>query len=584
MNREYDANYDENVNEVYDGEPDEEYDEEFDVESEEDSSESNLISRLRNRLQGAGNKGKANELAVADKKIPVIMSDEDFEINNKLDREEAIRHLRFRKKMLRRFAAFFFAALIILTFFSNTIMNYSLPEVSTVTVFSGNVSQKVRCQGPVEVSDDVEITVSGTRTVSEVLVEDGDQVKEGDVIMTFDENENTDLKEAEKTLEELETAYEKSQLRTTTDYTDDEVAIQNAKDELSDAEADLEQAKQDAADLVVAQQQESEAQAAYDEKYIEVEGLQTQVDSYKEMENYDGVDVEALVTQLTDAKTELASLEITLNEKKDAVTTLSGKTTVEAAEDLVKTKSQSVSSLQRSLKSKKESAYITSETNAIDDADALKKIDEQKAKVEKLKASDDSKEVKAAGSGIITGITVKKGDKVNADTVVAKIQLADSGYVVTCNISKRDGQLLRVGNEASIENVWGEDVSATIRSIKADPADPNQKSIAKFSVLGNVQVGETLQFAVGDKSNKYDTVVPNGAVKEDSDGKYVYVVKAKPTPLGNRYIVKKVKVDVLASDTMNTAIAGEVTEYDNVITNASKPLDNGQQVRLNENQ
>ena len=105
----------------------------------------------------------------------------------------------------------------------------------------------------------------------------------------------------------------------------------------------------------------------------------------------------------------------------------------------------------------------------------------------------------------------------------------------------------------------------------------------KFSVKGNVQVGETLQFAVGDKSNKYDTVVPNGAVKEDTDGNYVYVVKVRATPLGNRYIVKKVKVEVVASDTINSAIQGEISEYDNVITNSSKPLDNGQQVRLSDN-
>ena len=61
------------------------------------------------------------------------------------------------------------------------------------------------------------------------------------------------------------------------------------------------------------------------------------------------------------------------------------------------------------------------------------------------------------------------------------------------------------------------------------------------------------------------------------------MVKVRATPLGNRYIVKKVKVEVVASDTINSAIQGEISEYDNVITNSSKPLDNGQQVRLSDN-
>ena len=139
---------------------------------------------------------------------------------------------------------------------------------------------------------------------------------------------------------------------------------------------------------------------------------------------------------------------------------------------------------------------------------------------------------------------------------------------------------LKVGNEAQPENVWEDDVTGVVRSIKADTTDPNQKSVVKFNIKGSVQAGQTIQLAVGDKSGKYDTVVPNNAVKEDSNGNFVYVVNVKATPLGNRYIVEKVKVEVIASDTNNAAIRGEVSEYSNVVVNASKPLDNGQQVRL----
>ena len=529
-------------------------------------------------------KSEKKHLFGGPKKTDVIPHEDDFKIINRIDREEQIKRTRRRKRTLKNFAIIFFVGLIILTFFSNTIMNYSLPEVTTTTVFSGNVSQKVRCQGSVEISSDMELTVSGTRTVKEVLVEDGDEVKEGDVIMTFEETENTELTEAENTLEDLELSYQKSQLRTSTDYTDDEVSIQNAKDALEDAEADLEQARADEASLATAKTEQAEAQEAYNTKKAEVDGLQAQVDSYQNMEGYTGdVDVDALINQLAAAKSELTTLETTLTEKNDLVTELSAKTTVEAAEDAVTEKSQSLASLQRGLSSKKETDSITAQTNALDDADAVKKIEEQKAKIEKLKEADDCKEIKANGTGIITGITAKAGDKINADSPIANIQLSDSGYVVSCSASKRDAQMLKVGNEATIENIWSDDVQAVVKSIKADTSDPNQKSVVKFSVTGDVQVGETLQFAVGEKSNKYEIVVPNNAVKEDNGGKFVYVVTSKPTPLGNRYLVKKVEVTVLASDTKNSAIQGDLSEYDNVITNASKPLDNGQQVRLTDN-
>ena len=109
--------------------------------------------------------------------------------------------------------------------------------------------------------------------------------------------------------------------------------------------------------------------------------------------------------------------------------------------------------------------------------------------------------------------------------------------------------------------------------------------VITFEVKGSdINIGQTLQFAVGEKSQRYDTVVPNNVVKEGNGGYYVYVVKVKQTPLGNRYVVKRVEVEVVAKDTTKTAIQGDVTEYDNVVTNASKPIDNGQQVRLSEKQ
>ena len=490
-----------------------------------------------------------------------------------------------KKKIIKRFAIIFFVVLIILTFFSNTIMNYSLPEVSTETVFSGNVSKKVRCQGAVEVSKDQEVTVSGDRVVKEVKFEDGDEVKKGDIIMTFEESENTDLTEAEKQLKTLEDNYAKQILRSSTDYTDDEVNIANAKEAVTEAAAALEQAKTDEAKLATAKAERDALQEQYDAKNAEVEGLQAQVDSYSTIEKYyqNATATDALVSSLGTAKEELAVLQTSLDEKKALVEELAAKTSVADAEDALSQKQQDLATYERALAAKKESASITAQTNAIDDAASLAEIEEQKKKIEKLKEVDDYQNVKAQESGVISGLTAKPGDKVTSDSPLATIQLLESGYEVACSVSKQQAQLLKVADEATVENVWGEDVSAAVKSIKADTSNPNQSSIVKFSVKGNVQVGETLQFAVGEKSGRYDTVVPNSAIKEESDGKFVFVVKVKATPLGNRYVARKVKVDVVASDTVNSAIQGEVSEYDNIITNASKPLDNGQQVRLADN-
>ena len=54
---------------------------------------------------------------------------------------------------MKNAAIVFLTIMLILTFFSNTIMNYSLPEVATQYVQSGSITAKVRGTGNVEATD-----------------------------------------------------------------------------------------------------------------------------------------------------------------------------------------------------------------------------------------------------------------------------------------------------------------------------------------------------------------------------------------------------------------------------------------------
>ena len=58
------------------------------------------------------------------------------------------------------------------------------------------------------------------------------------------------------------------------------------------------------------------------------------------------------------------------------------------------------------------------------------------------------------------------------------------------------------------------------------------------------------------------------------------MVEAKNSPLGSRYIAKRVSVEVLGSDDNNSAIVAELSQGDFVITTSSAPIKSGDQVRL----
>ena len=68
-------------------------------------------------------------------------------------------------------------------------------------------------------------------------------------------------------------------------------------------------------------------------------------------------------------------------------------------------------------------------------------------------------------------------------------------------------------------------------------------------------------------------------MREDNNGKFVLVVEAKSSPLGNRYIARRYDVEVLASDDTNSAVSGLLgSEF--IITTSSSPIVSGNQVRL----
>ena len=553
-----------------------------------------------------------------------------------------------RKHIVKKAAVIFLVAMLILTFFSNTIMNYSLPEVATEPVTTGTVSNKVRGQGTVETNSDLDVTVSGARVVKEVKVEAGDEVKKGDVLFTFEEGENTELDEAQNALDDLELNYAKSLLKSAPDYTEDNISIKDAKEDLQNAIDAQETAAKNDKTLKAAKKEAAEIKKKVAAAQAKVDSLQEQADAYSAAGDYDAINdqlkadnesLAAMKVQLSDlkedlkkaqdagedttdlnrqirdketdiankqddissgtkklealkpskqVKSDLASATKTLTslqkqqeEKEAKVTELSAASTLADAKAAVKEKRKALASLIRGLNTKKKEDSLNAQSEALDNEAAQKSIEEQRDKVDKIKNSNDITEVKAEEDGIVSEVNCKTGDSVTADAPLAKIQLADSGYVVKVTVTKAQSKLIRTGDEATVENVWDDSVTATVKSIRADTENPNQNMIVTFEVKGDgVSVGQTLAFAVGNRSSQYDAVVPNNAVREDSKGKFVLVLKVKGTPLGNRYTVKRADVEVQASDDTSSGVTGGVYENDNVITNSSKPLEEGMQVRL----
>ena len=645
----------------------------------------------------------------------------------------------------------FLSIMLVMTFFSNTIMNRSLPEVATAFVESGTINAKIRGSGTVSAGESYDVVMDQTRKVSSVLVKVGDLVETGDVLFTLSETESDELKQAQDTLEDMRLNYQKSVLNMdSADYAQENRNIQKAREALTEAKAEMEncavsddqiyqaqmtlkeaqRAKKDLEDaLKKLQDDQSESASRYDtleaqitawEKECEtlsdaIDGYEKQIrslkagtgnlagdlqkakdelkacqktyadlritygadyDSLKEKAKeiaagndiviqmaalankddavreekiafeklqpaVDAVDaaqakvdtlqalvdgqssVQAQISQLEEtlsqaeddyssrkkdiksAKRELSDLEDEVADYKEEedwyeqqidsagenVETLSDqydqlkqlKSNYKAAEERVKDCQNSLDDLLFALAEQKKADGKTAASQQLDLEKARKDIQEQEERVAELKANAMGAEVTAKVSGQISSLNVTAGRDAGAGETLAVIEVVDRGYTVRLPVTIEQSQKVRLGDKASVTNYyWGQQIDATLTQIINDPSNPGKGKLLVFTLTGDISSGQNVTLSVGEKSANYDAIVPNSALRTDTNGTFVLVVMAKSSPLGNRYIATRVDVQVLAQDDTTAAVSG-LSFGDYVITTSSKPLEAGMQVNMVEN-
>ncbi|WP_026509414.1 HlyD family efflux transporter periplasmic adaptor subunit [Butyrivibrio sp. LC3010] len=119
-----------------------------------------------------------------------------------------VRPKKSRKDIIKDIAIAFLTILLLLTFFSNTIMNYSLPEVYIQQIQEGTISPIIRGTGTVEAKDPYNVKVSQERVIKSVAVSEGAKVKKGDIIYYLEDKESTELTEAKSKLDDLHQTFE----------------------------------------------------------------------------------------------------------------------------------------------------------------------------------------------------------------------------------------------------------------------------------------------------------------------------------------------------------------------------------------
>ena len=548
-----------------------------------------------------------------------------------------------RREWVKTVAIIFLSVLLVLTFFSQTIMNFSLPEVSTEYAESGTVTTKIRGTGTVASGDLYEQNADSShlgRKILEVAVSAGDTVKRGDVLLVLDEGDSSDMEEAKEQLEsakeELKSAKESYDNKLLSRDTTVEIIQQSHSNATTEAlRAEITRLQQG---ITQAQQDEKTKKAELQKR---IEAFESQIEWTTNEETGSGLEKELQAIRdaekaKKDAENALEEATLKYNEAKkeydDAVAEGAGDNRLERLkekmEKALEKKEQADNTLEKaknalskakeakdttkramlaSLKAQKEQLekeldnlgnaaddydeQLTQFTSNLMEAQELRKlyddvVEAQKAvveaqdKINKLEQGNAGSKVVADINGKVTSISLVAGKKLE-DSEVCMIQPEGKGYSMSFSVTTEQARTLSVGDKAELVNAWYyDDMDITLATIKPDKSDPANMKELIFDVVGEVKDGQRLDVSVGQKSANYDHIVPNSAIREDNNGKFILIVESKSSPLGNRYIARREAVQVVARDDTKSAVIGDLDGYEFVITNSTKPVEAGKQVRL----
>lgn len=368
-----------------------------------------------------------------------------------------------------------------------------------------------------------------------------------------------DIREIEDKLEIIGMPEVDDVINYATDYdlAEAQKAYDNANTQLNEVKTDYEEAKARVESL----RKQSTAEGTAGEYRTLLETYEAQLEKLQ-------ADKKSLNKQLTAANKELSGT----SAPKDPEDVL----------DEIKTTEESLAKLKSQLQIT-EATQNKSDTSVKMEREKQKKqLDELAAKIEAYKAAPTTTDVTAPIAGRIVSINFVPGDTVTSGNTVASIEIADKGYICEITMDTDEARKIQVGAPCTIANSWWySNIEASVTQIRSDPQSQGKKRIVMIEVKGDVYEGQSLTFSIGDKSQSYDTVLPNSAIREDNDGKFVLVVDSKNTPLSVRYTARRVPIDVIASDDTQSAVSGLYgSEF--VITNSTTPISDKQQVRLAE--
>lgn len=432
-----------------------------------------------------------------------------------------------KTKKLTISLSIFFSIALILTFFSNTIYNYNLPLVTVAMPGKGKLVHKVTGNSEIVYKDSYKIYSNIEGEIDEIYVDENQFIEKGEAIMRIIPKESV--------LDKLKQDILKKE---------NEISLANLKlDRL------YEEYKKRIKDFEI-------QNSNMEELNLDIKG-ETKI--YKDKiknaeEEYEKI--KKLYEAGAESHSKLLAQENLINELKNEYVMFMEKE-MEAFKD----------------------------TN-ISIKEAEMAIDVLKLELESLnKTMNDYKDdiIHADYSGIINLNKLEKKSMISTTSPIGEIGIVSDNYICQLHITSKEREKINHNSVVKIKSIGiSSEIKGEILSIeKIDGTDMFEISI---SIVSSEKLsGQSCKITIETSSDIYNILVENSAVRKDSEGFYIFVLKEEEESLRKKHIVKKVDIELLDSDEKYSAIEG-LQFLEPIVIKSDKSIYNGNRVKYEEKQ
>ena len=511
-----------------------------------------------------------------------------------------------RKDKIKNITIIFLLVMLILTFFSNTIMNYSLVEVSTQQVTSGQITSKVRGSGSVEASESYSVTIEETRKIATVNVKKDAEVATGDLLFTLEDTDSDELDAAKKSLNEAQAAYESAVLTAG-------ITVAERQSIEAGKGSSLTQKQNE---IAAANQRVKDAQAAVDAAQASVDKIKAQIDAVSNSTTDTTAEEKAVLDaekKNSGAQDSLTSAESAYTPVKSAYdTALSGLQSAQSTYDAAKTAYDNLPSTATEADKQTAKTSVAIAETKLKAAKAT--YDARKDDLNKVQGSYDSAKSAATDSNNalsnanynlsvkkLTGTNTAEANNLQAQLNTATAALTDANTALTSATNDQKKVTDKISGEVTIASAYKtmtdlqeEVAKLQAKSIGTEITSPISGTVTDIAVTAGTTVNANdvmmtiqpenkayvLQFSVTENQAKKVRVGDTAEILNNWYGNdvsaVVSAIRKDPQNRSNSIIICEMKGDVSVGDSYTLSIGEQSSNYDTIVpTSAIREDSNG---------